>query len=68
MPKPPSDGVKDTITCLECGQPFTVWRDHKNRNAMIRFCPDCHRLQNRGRQMDPQHRGPDSNGQAQNRR
>lgn len=27
--------------CLECGQPFSVLRTLKNRNAVIRYCYDC---------------------------
>ncbi len=43
MPRPPSDGIREDLTCLECGRAFTLWRTDKNRNAKIRFCDDCRR-------------------------
>lgn len=43
MGRHPTNGVREELTCLECGQPFNIWRTAKNRNAKIRYCDECRR-------------------------
>lgn len=33
--------MRETITCSQCHEPFTLSRNLKNRNAAIRFCDKC---------------------------
>lgn len=33
--------MRETITCMQCNEPFTIFRSFKNRNADIRFCDSC---------------------------